>query len=125
MTPETLKLVVESRLVQTFRQYPRAGLHLSSSCRNNLIEAVRGNVLFPSELKAKLTRASENDKWTLQARLAFMDLFAYYEDAYSPNSDGHNKALIGAISDGILAAGNIPVGDAVPVRQLPESKAAE
>jgi len=125
LTADTLRQIVQARLVQVFRQYPRAGLFLSSSCRNNLIEAVRNNCLWPQELKAKLNRAAENDKWSLQAKLAWMDIFAYYEEAYSPSADAYNKSLIGAIGDGILNAGQITPDGNVPVRQLPESKAAE
>ena len=125
MTPEVLRQIVAARLVQTFRQYPRAGLFLSSSCRNNLIEAVRNNCLWPEELKAKLNRAAENDKWSLQAKLAWMDIFEYYAENYSPSADTHNKALLSAISEGILSAGNIGPGDNVPIKTLPESKAAE
>ncbi len=125
MTPATLKMVVEARLLQTFRQYPRAGLHLSSSCRNTLIQAASSGCLDPEELKAKMFRAAENDKWSLQAKLAWMDLFSYYEKSYQPGSVSFNTSLLQAISDGVLAAGKIPVGDNVPIRQLPESQAAE
>lgn len=125
MTPSTLKSVVEARLVQTFRQYPRAGLHLSSSCRNTLNRAVQEKILFPAELKTTMFRAAENDNWSLQAKLAWIDMSAYYEDAYRSGDCEHNTSLVQAISDGILSAGNIGVDDNVPIRQLPESKAEE
>ena len=120
-----MKLVVQARLVQVFRQYPRAGLHLSSSCRNALIDAANNGCLWPEELKAKLNRAAENDKWSLQAKLAWMDIFESYSDGYQANYDAHNTALLQAMSDSILAAGQITPDGNVPVRQLGESKAAE
>ncbi len=119
MTPDTMRLVVKSRLVQLFRQYPRAGLHLSSSCRKVLLSAISIGCLHPPELKATVIRATENDKWSLQAKLAWMDIFASYESAYESGSVAHNVALLQAISTGILESGDIPIGNNVPIRQLP------
>ncbi len=126
MTPDTLKQVVQARLVQLFRQYPRAGINLSSSCRTALLEIIASGMgTCPDDVNATMIGFAERDKWTLQARLAWMDIGKYYSDAYESGFGTRNIDRLRAISDAILAAGKIPVGDNVPIRQLPESQAAE
>ncbi len=126
MTPETLKSVVMARLVQMYRQYPRAGLQLSSSCRTALLEIISSGMgTCPDDVNGTMIGFAESDKWTLQARLAWMDIGKYYSDAYESGFDSRNIDRLRAISDAILAAGKIPVGDNVPIRTLPESTAAE
>ena len=98
-----MRLVVGARLIQTFRQYPRAGLLLSFSCRKALDEAVAKNVLDPGELNAKVLRVADNDGWSLQTKLAWMDIFSWYKSDYQSNDCQHNKEMIGAIVEGILA----------------------
>jgi len=105
LTPDTVQHMVESRLIQTFRQYPRAGLYLSSSFRNRLLTAISKNILDPAALHAYVLDVS--DAWTLQTRIAFKDVFAYYADAHEPGKDAENIAILKAIAAGILAAGKI------------------
>ena len=107
MTPDIVKVVVEARLLQTFRQYPRAALHLSSSCRDRINNAISRKLLAPEPLRAFIQPTA--DTWTLQARIAFNDIFKFYQDSFLPDQDEHNVALLQAVSAGILAAGKIQV----------------
>ena len=109
ITPDTMERMVESRLVQTFRQYPRAGLYLSSSCRNTLLQIIAGGVFRPDTVRFRMGLVIEKERWTLQARLAWRDLFKMYTDAYIEADHANNKELLQAMSDGILAAGKIQV----------------
>jgi hypothetical protein len=106
VTPDTIQKMVQARLIQTYRQYPRAGLQLSSSCRKRLLEAISHRVLEPAKLWLYIQEAA--DEWTLQAKLAFKDVFKYYQDAFQPGNDNSNTDLLRAISDGIRVAGDIP-----------------
>lgn len=105
LTPETVKRMAEIRLIQTFRQYPRAARHLTISCRERLLAAIRKGILEPDALRKHIVRSP--DEWTLQARLAFNDLFGIYQDNFVAGADAENTALLRAIGNGIFSAGRI------------------
>lgn len=107
ITPDTLKRIVEARLLQTFRQYPRAGLQLSSTCRDRLLRAVEQKVVEPDDLTGYMAAVATD--WTVQAKLAFADMLVFYREGFEPcdENEARNLELLRAVAAGIRAASRI------------------
>ncbi len=94
--------------MQTFRQYPRAGMQITGSCRKLLSDGASSDpVLAPDELVIKMRRLAKSENWTVQTKLAAKDMAHFYARHYDFDDNAHNSALLLAMVEGILAAGKV------------------